>query len=80
MIVRHGDYDFSPPYSRALVETTEAISAHHDADTLLRDLACRLRKLIKLLTFQVTLYNAEGGTVLLHLIDPPEATDPRLRT
>ena len=80
MIVRHGDYDFSPPYSRALVETTEAISAHHDADTLLRDLACRLRKLIKLLTFQVTLYNAEGGTVLLHLIDPPETTDPRLRT
>jgi len=79
MIVRHGDYEFYPPYSRALVETREAISAHHDPDTLVRDLACRLRKEIELVTLQVTLYNAEGGAMLLRLIDPPEAPGARLR-
>ncbi len=73
MAVAHGDYEFSPAYSRALVATTEAIAVHHDPDTLLRDLACRLRKLIKLLTLQVILYDAEGGAVLLRLIDPPDA-------
>jgi formate hydrogenlyase transcriptional activator len=76
MAVAPGDYEFSPAYSRALVATTEAIAAHHDPDTLLRNLACRLRKLIKLLTLQVTLYDAEGGAVLLRLIDPPDAINP----
>ena len=80
MAVAHGDYEFSPAYSRALVATTEAISVHHDPDTLLRDLACRLRKLIKLLTLQVTLYDAEGGAVLLRLIDPPDAINSSSRS
>ena len=77
MAVAHGDKEFSPAYSRVLVAATQAISAHHDPDTLFRDLACRLRKLINLLTVQFTLYDAEGGTVLLRLIDPPGATGPR---
>ena len=77
MAVAHGDNEFSPAYSRALVATAEAISAHHDPHILLRDLASRLRKLIRLLTLQVTLYDDEGQAVLLRLIDPPEVTDAR---
>jgi formate hydrogenlyase transcriptional activator len=77
MAVAHGDNEFTPAYSRVLVAVTEAISARHDPDTLLRDLACTLRKLIKLLTLQFTLYDAEGRTVLLRRIDPPGAAGPR---
>src|SRR5579863_3252972 len=73
MAVAHGDSEFFPAYSRALVATTEAISANRDPDALLRNLACRLRKLINLLTLQVTLYDVEGGATLLRLIDPPDA-------
>ncbi|MGA8593349.1 MAG: sigma 54-interacting transcriptional regulator [Bryobacteraceae bacterium] len=52
--------------------TAEIISVKHDPDTLFRDLADRLQKLIELATLQVTLYRALGGAVLLSLIDPPQ--------
>ncbi len=65
----------SAAYSQAVMATAELISLQHDPDMLLRDLACRLRKLIKLVTVQVTLYDAEAGAVLLRLIDPPQETN-----
>jgi formate hydrogenlyase transcriptional activator len=63
------------PY-RALLAVSEAIVAHRELCALFRDLAGRLRQVVRFDYLTLVLHDVSTNTMRRHILEPPEPTGP----
>src|SRR4029077_3597613 len=61
------------PY-RTLLAVSEAIVAHRDLPALFHELAGRLQQVVRFDYLGLMLHEADGNTLRLHVLEPPEPT------
>ena len=69
---RDGQVTASGDAYRALLAVSEAIVSHRDLSALIHELAGRLHQVARFDHLGLHLYEAESGTVRLHVLEPSE--------
>src|SRR5437868_1977375 len=82
MTTAHTDGQVTAPGDayRALLAVSEAIVSHRDLSALFHELAGRLHQVARFDHLALHLYEAESGTMRLHVLEPSEPAVPSSAT